>query len=268
MTTLIKTKDKIRTHKPIYFTPLILFVVLSTLLSGLFRPPVTNFLTGIDLSFIERFALVVVCIGWGPAIAAFIISKASHKNIKFNMVGTWKTGAILSIFAVPALMAVIGVENNEKVNPHLFGLILGALLILYTIGEEIGWRGYLNNSLKSLTLVLRSIVIGTVWWFWHLSFLKKSTESGLYLAGTFSSHLFYWGILVGISVLFLSIVDRNKSILQVAAFHATGNIAFFAGSFTFISNDKRYFIATCVLLSLLVIHGLWQKNKAIENKAV
>lgn len=243
---------------------IIVFIILATFFSGITRDPFFGFYRSNEYSLIESFALVAILIGWGPALASLCTSKLfKSSNISFSLLGSWSIGSWISIITPPLILSCFGVSNNSALNPHLFGTIIGILLVLYTLGEEIGWRGYLNSQLKSHTILLRAVITGTVWWFWHLPFLSGSVYEGINLSGSLTGHFTYWGILVAISALFSSIVDRNKSVMQVAAFHAIGNIAIFAGGLNYISQGERWKIAGIGLVSLLVIDYIWQKKQKL-----
>lgn len=40
---------------------------------------------------------------------------------------------------------------------------------IFALGEELGWRGYLYDLLKSKPLAIKTIIIGVVWGLWHAS---------------------------------------------------------------------------------------------------
>lgn len=237
------------------------FVCLATVFSGLTRAPFFGFYRGDEFSIIESFALVALLIGWGPALASYFTIKLSQtSNNTFSILGNWSFGSLISIAVLPVTLMAVGLSNDSNINPHMFGLIIGLCLVLYTLGEEIGWRGYLSKQLNSHTSFVRAFIIGTIWWFWHLSFLSGSLEEGITLTGSITGHFTYWAILVAVSALFNSLVERNKSVLQVAAFHAVGNVAVFAGGLSFVAQSDRWGIAGFSLTALLVIDFIWQKR--------
>jgi membrane protease YdiL (CAAX protease family) len=51
----------------------------------------------------------------------------------------------------------------------LFGAVFGLVItVVATLGEEIGWRGWLWPALKPLGRIRAAIVLGVVWSLWHL----------------------------------------------------------------------------------------------------
>jgi membrane protease YdiL (CAAX protease family) len=89
-------------------------------------------------------------------------------------------------------------------------------LVLYALGEEFGWRGYLQQALAPLKLPVRIVAIGTIWYLWLLNFLNPhislSSHISLYVAVVLGS----WGL--------LKITDATKSILFAAAVHLSFNL--------------------------------------------
>jgi membrane protease YdiL (CAAX protease family) len=159
-------------------------------------------------------------------------------------------------------MGVFGYPNAFGVDAHLYGAAMGAIIVVYALGEEIGWRGYLNDALKPGGYLLRVVVTGAMWWVWHLWFLSGSMETGLslsadwqHLAGTFVG-------LLAASALFVAMIDESRSLMEVAAFHAVGNIAVFAGSVD-LPQQQRLIIAAVILVALIALHTLWKRRSRI-----
>ena len=65
----------------------------------------------------------------------------------------------------------------------LFGSTIGGLINLpFTLGEELGWRGYLLRNIKS-NFFVKNILIGMIWGIWHMPiiFLGYNFESNFIL---------------------------------------------------------------------------------------
>jgi uncharacterized protein len=46
---------------------------------------------------------------------------------------------------------------------------IDAILVVLVLGEELGWRGYaLPRLLERLSPLVASLIVGVVWWLWHL----------------------------------------------------------------------------------------------------
>lgn len=80
------------------------------------------------------------------------------------------------------LLAIFGVDNENNINIHLYGMLGGIGTLIYCFCEEIGWRGYLQDELKSVKEWKRILLIGFLWYLWHLSFITNQNfiDIGVY----------------------------------------------------------------------------------------
>lgn len=117
---------------------------------------------------------------WLPTIVAVVfILYAGKKAIRTAMPGLtvrkeqwgWLVASV-AFFGVLALIASFA--NFALVHPELSGSLSSvplnavAMLIFWSIGEELGWRGYaLPRLMKQVGPVWASLVIGIAWWLWH-----------------------------------------------------------------------------------------------------
>ena len=96
-------------------------------------------------------------------------------------------------------------------------LIIG--ILIGSIGEELGWRSFLQPNLeKKYSVLLASIIVGSIWGFWHIGHYKN----GL---------LFMIGFLiftVSASIILAWILrDTSYSIIISVLFHVSINLGFF-----------------------------------------
>ena len=101
---------------------------------------------------------------WGPGLAAllcFIIFKRSHlRTITFF--GTSVAKSLLFWFLPILALSVFSIEGEEAIAVP----IIGFLMIL---GEELGWRGFLQDTLRPISPYKRYIIIGVLWELWHFT---------------------------------------------------------------------------------------------------
>jgi membrane protease YdiL (CAAX protease family) len=86
------------------------------------------------------------------------------------------------------------------------------IIFIYGLLEETGWRGFLQQQLQGLPKIWNILIVGTLWFVWHLNFdltIMNLIFLGLLFFGT-------WGI--GI------VASTTKSLLAVSAFHSLNNI--------------------------------------------
>ncbi len=228
------------------------YLVVATVFSGAFRQGYFDFYNSDEIPFLLAFAAGALVIALGPTVAAVLswaLFGPQYRSSTFQ--GTWSLGAILMLITPPLVLAGFGYsQEGVDMNPHLFGAAMGTIIVLYALGEEIGWRGYLQDALTPLPFIQRAFIVGTGWWAWHLWFLEDS-NSATQLAVTY-------GILLATSFIFSWIISTTKSWVSAAAFHSLGNIAFFAGSLA-LPQDERFLIAGVAFAILLALHTLWMR---------
>lgn len=93
---------------------------------------------------------------------------------------------------------------------------------LFALGEEIGWRGYLFNLLRSKPLAVSTVAIGLVWGYWHtpiILLLGHNYQVNRALGGL----LLFPVLTVVITYIQLEIVRRSGSVIPAASFHGAFN---------------------------------------------
>lgn len=108
--------------------------------------------------------------------------------------------------------------------PGVFAALAGGVTTfgLAALGEEIGWRGFLQEELAPLGFWRSSLVTGLVWGAWHLPFIAIGSNSpGSPLTGFVTLVLFC----AAASPLLALVRERSGSVLPCAAAHGTWNAA-------------------------------------------
>jgi membrane protease YdiL (CAAX protease family) len=91
-----------------------------------------------------------------------------------------------------------------------------AAMLVGSIGEEIGWRGYLLPSLCGITSpFISSIIVGFLWGFWHLNYAGDVVFWLLFIVTT-----------IELSILFTFLLNRmNVNLWTAIIFHTFFNFA-------------------------------------------
>ncbi|WNJ16987.1 CPBP family intramembrane glutamic endopeptidase [Pontibacter sp. G13] len=167
-----------------------------------------------------RLPIRVLLEGSGVFLAAILGFRLMRDHIprEMNWWGPQKWRVMLGA-AIPIIaLTLIGVKNPEGMNPHVFGLLAGVITWMYCVMEESFWRGYLEDELKSLGFVTRAVIVGTLWFLWHVSFLENTD---------LMANLTFWGILVGASIGLGQMALKTRSILVVGTAHMIVNMVMF-----------------------------------------
>lgn len=197
--------------------PLIWFLILTFAISWTF------FL--IPLAFkanpaaYSQAALLCWTIGmWGPGIAAIVttlfVDKRPFSDLRLNKFGkfrfyliAWFLFPLLAALTV-ALTGIIGtgifdpnfttmnqIASSQSIPVTILiisqliqGLLLGPIFNIFaTLGEELGWRGFLLPKLLPIGQWKAILVSGLIWGFWHAPVILQGHN--------FPRHP-YWGVLV------------------------------------------------------------------------
>ncbi len=228
----------------------ILFLIITYLLSWLFWLPALLGGYGIDLSLPGQF---LVSIGnFMPSILGlvFIVSaegraglvKLIKKLTKVKFSFRWY---MFALFLMPAILLtsyvtsyfIVDLEFQSFLLPiiypevwQLIPLVVFFIIVQGPAGEEIGWRGYvLPRLLQRYEPIKAGVVMGIIWAVWHLPkfFLVDSTQYSLTDAYGITIALAgytMYTVMLSIMITFIYI-KTGKSILAVLLFHAMANFS-------------------------------------------
>lgn len=174
----------------------------------------------------------------GPGIAAIITMLLFRKRHPrtITIFGN-STGKSLLFYFLPsvALSVVMALSPGEE--SGAFGLSFSTIIflplfgLLNTLGEELGWRGFLQDALRPLRPAWRYVLIGVLWEFWH--FTNRTAGRPLGKVAVILAVSYVAAILL--SWIIGSATDRTKSVMVAVTLHAWVNILFeFPGTGTFI----------------------------------
>ena len=129
------------------------------------------------------------------------------------------------------------------------GILIGPIInILFTLGEELGWRGYLLQKLSKEYSVQKSIIIsGIIWGIWHAPIIAMGHNYGEGYLGfpwTGIIAMIIFCVVIGIYLSYL--VVKTKSVIPCAIGHSAIN-AFSAFPNYFCKIGANIFIGPTIL---------------------
>lgn len=162
---------------------------------------------------------------WGPGIAAifcFILFRKIHvRTITFMGSSVLKS---LLFFLSPYLvwLIILLINPDKKTIEPAFLLQLMPFGFLMILGEELGWRGFLQDALRPLKEWKRWLILGLMWEFWH--FTRGMVHGEL-------PQIIVRKTVMILSVLILTYIigkltDKTKSLLIAVTLHSWANIQF------------------------------------------
>ncbi len=193
--------------------------------------------------------------GIGPAIGFLVIFYVLRSQTQ-RTISFWGRDKIISFVAVLPMiigLTIVGIPNNSGLNDHYFGLLYGLMLVLYSLGEEFGWRGYLQEASTPLPKVQRIFLIATLWFLWHLNFLRPEIS--------FYSHAIHYASLVAGAWGLMKVTEISGSILFASAVHLSFNIlSDVPGNF----NGRLVILIVSVAIWVYFLRKLAARNAVIK----
>lgn len=233
----------------------LIFFIIATVISNIFRFDILELRPVLEKLPNWLYILTSVLLeGSGVIIGALIMLPylKKERNVEMTLLGKLETKSLIMPFIPIVILSVIGVKNDFGLNNHLYGFIAIIGTLVYCIMEEYGWRGYLQEELKSIEPWQKYLIIGIIWYLWHLTFLTKAS---------IGDNLFFLGMMIFGSWGIGQIAELIKSILASACFHLIVQIMMFNALFRNGINGKEKIIILAICLALwIVVINKWKKQ--------
>jgi uncharacterized protein len=171
---------------------------------------------------------------WGPGIAA-LLCFAFFRKTHTRTITFWGSSKIRSIcfylvpmallaFAHPPsgrlLFGAVGNPAATHLTPTLFTSVV-LLSFCWALGEELGWRGFLQDAVRPMRFAPRFAFIGFLWAFWH--FTNYTTNKPLIVVvitlAIFFPATILLAFIIGIAV------ERGHSLCVAVTIHALLGLA-------------------------------------------
>ena len=161
---------------------------------------------------------------WGPGISAIIcllLFRKTHKRT-ITFFGTDTVKSLIFWFAPLILLAILGVKDETGKTSHVFPLMLSVFAIFTVVGEELGWRGFLQDAVRPMKPVYRYMLIGIMCELWH--FTNRTHDRTVLQAVTIVS---IWAVTtIILSWIIGMAVEQSKSVVVASAIHGWVNLVF------------------------------------------
>ena len=140
---------------------------------------------------------------------------------------------------------------------YISAVIAGITInLIFALGEEIGWRGYLVNEFRSLSFIKKYLLIGLIWGLWHSPIILQGYNYGV--GNGVLGSLIFVAFCMTFSLLFGMIIERNHNAIYAAALHGMFNG--FAGIFVIMLINYNPFIGGAIgivsILSMIICFGI------------
>ena len=248
-------------RKQINWLRILLFLVIATTISNIFRFDIFEIKPELQKLPTWIFILISVFLeGSGVIIGAFIALNLLKKkrSTEISLFGTSKAKSLLMASIPIIILTFVGVNNSYNLEKHVYAFISVVGTLIYCVFEEYGWRGYLQEELKFLKPWQQYVIIGFLWYFWHLTFLTNAT---------LAENLFFLGMMIFGSWGIGQVANATKSILASACFHLIIQIMMFNALIrNGISGTEKIIILSITTILLFAIVKKWEKQNIVVEK--
>lgn len=241
---------------------------------------------------------------WAPGIAAIIttlfIAKKPFSSLRLNTLGpkrfylwAWFLPAVLTIFGslFTLLFGIAKLDLNFTMirtamesaaggsevpvgviilSQVLLGLTLGPLInVLFTMGEELGWRGYLLPQLLPLGQWKAVLLSGVIWGVWHAPVIVQGHNyPGYPILGVFMMIVFC--VLLGIIISWMYLNTKSPWVAALAhgAINAIAGlpILFFEPGFNIAMGGTLAAPTAWIGMVLFIAWLVWSKRFPVEGQ--
>jgi hypothetical protein len=224
----------------------LVYFSIATVVSLIFRHYTAFWLDIFRLPYGAYYGLNLL-VGIGPLVAA-IASGALFSNSR-DTLSLWGNSVVKSsLFLLIPISTVIyiGVINKESIDPHLFAIKVTCMWLLYIIGEEFGWRGYIQQIITGNDYI-KSLIVGSIWYLWHLSFID------VYYSPI--KEIFFLLVLIIGSFMALKVTKRTESLATAVALHF---------SFSVLTNirlpENAYIAIIFMCFCWIILYTFWNRG--------
>jgi CAAX protease family protein len=180
------------------------------------------------LTLLTAVSLVFGLLGlFGPAFAAVMVTRAegTWPELRARITGwrspaRWYAIAFLTPFLVAAAARVaLAIAGAAPIGFGSISAIEGVIFVL-VIGEEIGWRGFLQPRLRTrLGIGAAGIAVGVLWTLWHVVLYLVPEVRVVDFA------VFAWWVIPMAVVIGAIAEGAGFSVLVATVMHGAANIA-------------------------------------------
>jgi membrane protease YdiL (CAAX protease family) len=161
----------------------------------------------------------------GPAGLRALVSQATRWRVEGYWYAVALFGPVLLWWIAFAYIAAVQPYSPVSTAGFLSFFPLFALQLCFGgLGQELGWRGFLQTTLeRERGVVAASLAVGVIWALWgaHAFLLPRDGQ-----AGGIAPFLWFAGLCIAYSLIFARVLHgASGSVLIVALLHASENAA-------------------------------------------
>ncbi len=205
---------------------------------------------------------------WSPSVMAMILAYSNgelagllSRLIAFRGLGmSWVIVAIPLMILVAAIILTWRELSFKDFTPGLIVMLLALNLFLGPLGEEMGWRGFLQPSFEErLGWLPATLAVSAIWAIWHAPLWAIASPQSEIPFLIFTVHVIAYGLLMA-SAQSLAPHSLVPAVLLHLLFNVTAAVALISN----IAGTERWYIATafpylaCAIVVAILVRNLSQ----------
>lgn len=173
---------------------------------------------------------------WGPSLAAITLSLQSGqlagllgRAVKVSSVPFAAWALVIAPLLLLLLMRPLAQGAEIPIGFGTVAAVIGFNLILGPLGEELGWRGVLQDQLNQhIGWFEASLLVGAIWLIWHLPLWTIDSPHAQIALPLFAGHVMLYAVIIGAAYT-ISGGSILPAILIYLTVNVAANLAIFAG---------------------------------------
>lgn len=197
---------------------------------------------------------------WAPSLAAFVLAcrQGELAQMLAHAIDLASVPGVVWVLAGSPIFVLIlvalrqgGLPQAALLTPGMILKLIALNLVLGPLGEEFGWRGFLQPAFaESHGWFLASLGVGVIWFVWHLPlWLIESPQAEIPLP-VFAAHVMAYSVILGAMTL-LAGGSLAPAILFHLAVNAVAGVAL-VGGLGSSAEFYRWSVVPYLALSLIV----------------
>ena len=184
---------------------------------------------------------------WAPAISSMACRHRSHLSL-CPSIGSANKMLGMAFYIIPMILLLgIATMYGDKIIFQSLSAGLPISGFVMTLGEELGWRGFLSPHLsKRYSPPVAWMITGCLWEFWHLPF--RNLQDPIMLVG-------HAAVTVALSCLLGYMAKRHNNLVICVTLHLWANLA---GEF----RSKSCFITLCISVVLWCVMSVSYRSRS------
>lgn len=202
---------------------------------------------------------------WSPSVMAMILaaSNAELSALLSRLLAFRGLGLSWAIVAIPLLILVAAIIPNwqtisfREFSPGLIFLLLALNLFLGPLGEELGWRGFLQPAFEAkFGWLAATLTVGLIWAVWHAPLWAIASPQSEIPFLIFVVHVLAYALLMASAQ---SLAPH--SLVHVVLLHLLFNVTASVALLSNLADTERWYTVTafpylaCAIVVALLVRG-------------